>query len=368
MKRYILCSLSGTKSPIQLLLWILLVLCPGQVCVISLLHQSLHSQNTKFILEIFYSKLYIPYIYNTEWSLMSEQPSYPQCGSGGCLTGLCCLYSILYVYCIVCLCNVVVQTKVKPVWLVIFAPMVTLVSSVWSLSLLYPVNMQPPGTSAASSSGLSAVLFLCVCGAALPISSRPACPIDQWRREESSFMALQGLFQMQRPSLSSCVFSEKSRASGGLTVSPGLFIIKKKPSLSSTPLSLIFMVLGMHLEAAGTPGGWRRALLIPPFSFFLHFAFLPKSFFSPFLPKTGLRGTFLHKAARTVLFLFTPRPRPSCMFGKTMQVPPTSLWVLERKGSPAVPQLFEKMVPLRKRERCGSVEKLTVCCLDARPE
>ncbi len=71
----------------------------------------------------------------------------------------------------------------------------------------------------------SAVLFPCVCGAAVHIY-RPACPIDWWRREESSFIALQGLFHMQRPSLSSCVFSEKSRASGGLTVSPGPFLRK----------------------------------------------------------------------------------------------------------------------------------------------
>lgn len=90
--------------------------------------------------------------------------------------------------------------------------------------------------------------------------------------------------------------------------------LNKTPSLLSTPLSLIFMLLGMHSEAAGTPGSWRGALLIPPFS---TLPFFTSSFF---LPKTGLRGTFLQKAAWAVLYLFTLRPRPSCMFGKTMQV------------------------------------------------
>lgn len=147
-------------------------------------------------------------------------------------------------YTVLCVCDVAVQTKVKPLWWVTFAPLLTLVSSVWS-PFFYIYNMQPLSSLTVSVSfclscfSHSTVLFLSVCGAALPVSSRPACPIDWWRREENSFMALQGLFQMERPSLSSCVFSEKSRASGGLTISWAssliktlLFLLPPSPSFS----------------------------------------------------------------------------------------------------------------------------------------
>lgn len=112
------------------------------------------------------------------------------------------------------------------------------------------------------------------------------------------------------------------------------------------------MVLGMCSETAGTLGGWRGALLIPPFPFFLHSAFLTNSSSFLFLSKTGLRPTFFQRAAWVVLFLFMQRPHTSCMLGKTLQVetrcpglpppPPKLLSFLYRKGSPAVLQLFER--------------------------
>lgn len=101
------------------------------------------------------------------------------CGSAGCLTGLFCMY---IVYCVFVWSRWRQRSSQYDDWHC--PPAHPHLISLKSPFLIYPVHMQllSPLTDCFSFSlscfSQSAVLFLSVCGAAFPISSRPVCAIE----------------------------------------------------------------------------------------------------------------------------------------------------------------------------------------------
>lgn len=120
--------------------------------------------------------------------------------------------------------------------------------------------------------------FVSLCGEALPVSSWPAWPIEPVKKRGELLHGPPGVASDGEAILIIGYSVKRAGSVGGWLYLLGLLLYKSS-CLSSTSLALIFMILGMHSEAAGTPVVWRGALLIPPFSFFLHSVFLPKSFF-----------------------------------------------------------------------------------------
>ena len=229
-----------------------------------------------------------------------------------------------------------VKTKVKPIWWVTLAPLFTLIPSVWKAPSSFILVICSLSVSfSLSCFSRSPVLSLSVCGAALTLSSRPVCPIEPVKKRAVLLHGPPGVVSDgEAVPVVLCIQWKEQGQRGADCIFWASFFIRTSLFLPP-PFPLIFMILGMHSEAAGTLGGWWGALVIPPSCFILHSVFLPKSyFFPPFTPRDRSTGwvssesssgcaVFIHAQALFSLYVWKDHA------GWNLP-PPTSLWFLKR--------------------------------------